>query len=118
MPFSKKMPRWKLKKAREMRKNPTPAERVIWGRVRNRGLEFKIRRQVPILGYIVDFYCPLRKLIIEIDGKAHEKTISKDTARENNLTNAGLRVIRFTNKEVLCDLGWVIKEIKKSLGSF
>ena len=89
-------------RAREMRKNPTPAEQKLWvGFLRT----FKPRflRQRPIDNYIVDFFCAQLKLVIEIDGDTHfsDEGIEYDQARTRVLERYGLKVMRFTNKEVL-----------------
>lgn len=82
----------------------TPAEKVLWSRVRNRRLGgYKIRRQAIVLGYFPDFYCPECKLIIEVDGEVHlnADVAHRDAHREAILRANGYNVIRFTNPQVL-----------------
>jgi very-short-patch-repair endonuclease len=89
-------------RARQMRKNPTPAEGKLWyGYLRL--FKHRVLRQRPIYNYIVDFYCPKLKLVIEIDGSAHDSDPSKeyDEARSAVLEGYGLKVIRCTNDEVM-----------------
>ncbi len=91
-----------VERARAMRKNPTPAEQKLWvGFLRT----FKPRflRQRPIDNYIVDFYCAQLKLVIEIDGDIHftDDGLAYDQARSHILEGYGLKVMRFTNTEVL-----------------
>jgi very-short-patch-repair endonuclease len=88
-------------RAKEMRKNPTIAERKLWGYLRN--FPVKFWRQRPIDNFIVDFYCPKLKLVIEVDGDSHftESGLVYDEERTRILEGYGLRVIRFRNDEVL-----------------
>jgi very-short-patch-repair endonuclease len=91
-----------VERAREMRKNPTLAESKIWyGCLRM--FKYRILRQRPIDHYIVDFYCPKLKLVIEIDGDSHDPDDAKDydDARTAVLEGYGLKVIRFSNNEIL-----------------
>jgi very-short-patch-repair endonuclease len=88
--------------AQQMRKEPTPAEAHLWKHIRNKQLlGYKFRRQHSIDRFIVDFYCPDAKLVIEVDGPIHDYTVDEDTARQAYLESLNLRVLRFTNDEVL-----------------
>ena len=89
-------------RAREMRKNPTPAERKLWyGFLRT--FKYRVLRQRPIDNFIVDFYCPRLGLVIEVDGDSHytEESMQNDSARTAVLEGYGLRVLRFSNHEVM-----------------
>ena len=98
--------------SRTMRKNPTQAEAFLWRQLREKQLKgHKFRRQHIIGPYIVDFYCPTKKLIIEIDGPIHQKQIQYDRDREEALITAGYQIIRFTNNEVLFNLSYVVERI-------
>lgn len=98
--------------SRTMRKNPTQAEAVLWRQLRERQLKgHKFRRQHIIGPYIVDFYCPSKKLIIEIDGPIHQKQIQYDLDREEALITAGYEIIRFKNNEVLMNISNVVERI-------
>ena len=115
LPYNPKL----IEKAREMRKNPTFAEKKLWQYFRsnppfNRGGEMKVWRQKPIDNFIVDFYCPKLKLVIEIDGDSHyrENAQEYDSQRTEILQGYGLKVIRFTNEEVLHNLEGVIAVIE------
>lgn len=94
-----------LKKyARELRKNMTDAERLLWSKIRRKQLKGKqFYWQKPIGNYIVDFYCPAAKLIIELDGGQHftDEGKAKDKKRDAYLTNLGFRVKRYSDIEVL-----------------
>jgi very-short-patch-repair endonuclease len=90
--------------ARQMRRTPTDAERRLWWILRGRRLAgFKFRRQVPIEGFILDFYCVKARLAIELDGGQHgePKGLARDDRRSYQLEKTGISVLRFWNKEVL-----------------
>ena len=90
-------------KARENRKNPTPAENKLWFEVlQNKQLaDLKFTRQKPLDRYIVDFYCSELLLAIEIDGDSHAEQADYDRQRTARLNQIGIDVIRYTNREVL-----------------
>ncbi len=101
-------------KARHLRSNMTDSEQLIWSRLRRKqvlGIQFY--RQKPIGNYIVDFYAPAAKLVVEIDGSQHlEVEIrEKDLQRTRYLENEGLRVLRFDNLQVLSEIDGVVEEI-------
>ncbi len=99
-------------KARRMRSNPTPAEAKLWKILRKRQvLNTRFRRQHPIDPYIVDFYAPLHKLVIEVDGGHHVNLHEYDQNRTDYLNEKGYRVMRFWNDQVMNDLDGVILEI-------
>jgi len=100
--------------ARDLRKNMTDAERHVWSRVRRKQLkELQFYRQKNIGDYIVDFYCPAAKLIVEIDGGQHysEENIVKDEARDKFLSDLGFSVLRFSNSDVFKNIEGVITRI-------
>lgn len=102
--------------AREMRHEPTPAEDYLWKHVRNRRIQdAKFRRQYAIERFIVDFYCIEAKLVIEVDGNIHDYTQSEDAVRQEFLESRGLKVVRFTNGEVLQQIGAVCERIGEVL---
>lgn len=85
--------------ARHLRRNMTDAERGIWYHLRNRALmDHKFRRQYPIGPYIVDFACPARRLVVELDGGQHDEAV--DAARTRFLEGCGYRILRFWNNDV------------------
>jgi very-short-patch-repair endonuclease len=94
-----------------MRKNMTPAERKLWGFLRT--FPLKMWRQKPISHFIVDFYCPKLKLVIEIDGDSHftEEGKAYDQERTQILEGYDLKVVRFTNDQVLHEFEVVCEEI-------
>ncbi|MDY6867497.1 MAG: endonuclease domain-containing protein [Chloroflexota bacterium] len=105
-------------RARDLRKKQTPAESLLWSKLRSRQLSgFKFRRQHPIDNYILDFYCSEAHLAVEIDGSQHINSENKemDDARTAFLMKKGIRVIRFWNNDVLNNLDDVIAEIDATL---
>jgi very-short-patch-repair endonuclease len=103
--------------ARNMRKNPTPAERKLWDEYLH-NLSVRVLRQKPIDRFIVDFYCASVKVAIEVDGEQHYTEPGKayDAERTAILSGYGITVIRFSNQEVMNDFDRVCQEIAKSLG--
>ncbi len=103
--------------ARENRANMTLAESVLWEQIRGRKLGYTFLRQYPILDYIVDFICREKDLVIEVDGAYHceRDQATEDAIRQHHLEAKGLRVVRFTNKEVLYNTDHVIETIKQQL---
>ncbi len=104
--------------ARELRKNMTPAESILWSYLRKQQIERAIfRRQHPIDIFIVDFYCHKYKLVIEVDGGIHynPEISERDEGRTAELENLGLKIIRFSNDAVINEAEKVINIIKLSL---
>ena len=100
--------------ARELRTTSTDAERKLWACLRGSALEgLKFRRQQPFGPYILDFYCHELRLAIELDGGQHyePKQLAHDAHRTAFLQDRGLRVIRFTNLDVLQNLEGVIEKL-------
>ncbi len=105
-------------KRRKLRREMTAAEKKLWNELRNSQIEkCKFRRQVGIGHFIVDFYCPSKKLVIEVDGETHfsKAEITYDESRTNYLVKNGIEVIRFTNIDIFESIEGVIEEIKKYL---
>lgn len=99
-----------------MRRNFTDAEMKLWKRLRNRQtVGEKFRRQQPIGKYIVDFVCPERKLVVEVDGGQHGEQVSYDNERTAWLESEGYRILRFWNNEVLEDVEIVLDVIVRAL---
>ena len=100
---------------KELRNNSTYAEVFFWQQVKGLQLEGrKFRRQTSIGSFVVDFYCPEEKLIVELDGEVHfnEEAYKYDKERTEYLESLGIRVIRFENSEVLKNTEYVFKKIK------
>ena len=106
----------KLEVSRKLRKEMTPAEKEFWEMVRGKKLSgLKFRRQQVIDGFIVDFYCDSLDLCVEIDGGIHETEEQRlyDKYRDEALKLRGLKMIRFTNDEVLHNREYVIGMLKE-----
>lgn len=104
--------------AQKLRAQSTPAEALLWQKVRGKQLNgLKIRRQHCIHNLIVDFYCATAHLVIELDGEVHKlpEQKARDLARTNYLVSQGYQVIRFTNNEVFNELPHVLNVIKELL---
>lgn len=101
--------------ARELRKNPTLSETRLWRAISNKKLDgLRFRRQHPVGNFILDFYCPSHKLVIEVDGDYHQQRQQYDNARTEQLEQYGYKVLRFTNQAVMNDLEAVLDEIRKA----
>ncbi len=100
---------------RELRKNQTETEKIIWDKLRNRRfLNLKFRRQYGIGNYIADFYCSSLKLVIELDGGQHftEEGLEYDKIREEFMKSLGIKTLRFNNNEVLNNIEEVLIKIE------
>ncbi len=99
---------------KSLRKNATDAERKLWSKLRNKQLMgFKFHRQYSIQQYILDFYCPEKRLAIELDGSHHaeDETREYDQNRTNELQAHNIKVLRFWNSEVTSNINAVIETI-------
>jgi very-short-patch-repair endonuclease/predicted RNA-binding protein YlxR (DUF448 family) len=104
-------------RARDLRKNDTRAETLLWSCLRNRSLGgWKWKRQVPRGAYIVDFLCSEAGLVVEVDGGGHAETEAYDGRRTEWLEAQGLRVLRFWNHQVIENLTDVCDDILKACG--
>jgi len=100
---------------RQLRKNMTEAEHVLWFRLRSHQVEgHKFRRQHPIGHYVVDFVCLERRLIVEVDGSQHMDN-PNDEIRTRWLEREGYKVLRFWDNEVLMETDAVMEVIKESV---
>ena len=107
-----------IEQARELRKNQTQAEANLWDYLRRNQLGgFKFRRQHPICGYILDFYCTKVHLGIELDGGVHldPEQVKMDCKRTQDLQDYKINIIRFWNSEVLNDIDGVMERIKSEI---
>lgn len=103
--------------AKELRRNMTEPERLLWQRLKSQKLGYKFRRQEPLGPYIVDFLCVDKKLIIEVDGGSHATDEAKeyDKKREAYFRNHGLKILRFENHTVRSNMHGVIDTILHAL---
>ncbi len=105
---------------RQLRNNQTPAENLLWEKIRGRKfLNLKFVRQYPIIFdhdnkkhfYVADFYCHDLKLVLELDGKIHDYMIDRDQFRDHIINYLGFTVLRFKNKELFNNINGVLEEI-------
>src|SRR5262249_45820460 len=102
-------------RARELRRNSAPAERILWKTLRARRFAgFKFRRQRPVGPFIVDFYCPSCALVVELDGESHLGQESSDQRRQTYLEGMGLLVLRYWNTAVYDELESVMEDIYRA----
>ncbi len=109
----------KLKgQSRWLRRNMTDAERLLWSKIRSKQLKgYQFYRQRIIGNYIVDFYCPKAKLVIELDGGQHysKKGIEKDNIRDNYIDGQNLKVLRFSDRDVFENINGVVDKIYENM---
>ena len=106
----------KIKRAKELRQNMTPAEKILWQKLRAKRFKgLKFRRQQIIEGFIVDFYCHSLGLVIEIDGEIHDKQKKYDREREKILLAKDLCVLRFSNQQVIENISLVLESIAEKV---
>jgi very-short-patch-repair endonuclease len=99
-------------RARDLRNNPTQAEKLLWSRLRKSqlgGLAFT--RQLPIAGHFADFACRSAKLVVELDGSQHTKMSEADAERTRRIEAAGYRVLRFWNNQLTSNMDGVLTAI-------
>jgi very-short-patch-repair endonuclease len=109
-----------LNKRRWLRVCQTECEKILWQKLRRKGLGgYKFYRQYGIGPYIADFYCPARKFVIEIDGSQHLTDAGReyDFIRSEYMRNVGIKTIRCTNRKIRDKLSEVLDEILRSLNS-
>jgi len=107
-----------FEKAKNLRDNMTAAETNLWDKISNKQLDgHRFRRQHPIGSFIADFYCHKAKLVVEVDGGIHKLSdhAEYDLGRTYEIEEFGIKVIRFTNEEVMNELGEVLVSIKRCL---
>lgn len=104
--------------SRQLRANSTDAEKLLWSKIRKKQIKnYQFFRQKPIGNYIVDFYCDKARLVIEIDGGRHyeDENSKNDKIRESFLEEQNLRIMRFTNLDVLKNIENVVEKIYREI---
>ena len=107
-----------FKKAKQLRKDETEAEKLLWNRLnKNQMMGLQFRRQHPINRFIADFYCARIKLVIEVDGSIHElpENEAYDIGRSEILNDFGIIVIRFSNEQIIDDIESVMIIIENNV---
>ena len=109
----------KLKSTRQSLRNNMPLpEIILWNRIRGKQLLcYKFRRQYSVQNFVIDFYCPAKKIAIEIDGDNHytESKIVEDKIRQKKIEELGIKVLRFTNLEIETNIDGVLAQILNEL---
>jgi very-short-patch-repair endonuclease len=105
-----------IERARQLRRNMTDAERLLWSRLRKKQLYgYRFRRQHPIGPYIVDFACLQTRLVIELDGGQHQEQANEDRKRDDYLMKEGFHVVRFWNNQVFNETDATLERIAARL---
>jgi len=106
----------KLKEyARELRNNSTLSEVLFWQKIKGKVYGVEFHRQVPLLSYIVDFYCHELHLAIEIDGDSHDFKYEYDSRRQGRLEKEGVIFLRFSDIEVKKEMFSVILKLEQTI---
>ncbi|MGH2533301.1 MAG: endonuclease domain-containing protein [Thermomicrobiales bacterium] len=104
--------------ARQLRRRLTSAERVLWEAIKGKQLAgLRFRQQHPVGPFVLDFYCPACKLVVELDGEIHREQIEQDAYRDQHLAAYGYTIPRFRNEEVLRNLPSVLTRIAETAAS-
>jgi very-short-patch-repair endonuclease len=98
-----------------MHAQPSPPEALLWGALVNRRLGVSFRRQVPLAGYICDFVCASRKLVVEVDGAHHARRAAADARKDRALARLGYRVLRIEASVVLRELAVAVGLVRAGL---
>ena len=103
--------------SRNLRNNLTKAEQCLWSRLRSKQLGYTFYRQKPVGDYIVDFYCPKARLVVEVDGSNHfkDENHANDRIRDDYMRSLGITTLRFTNAQVLENINSVVETITEFL---
>ena len=105
-------------KRRSLRRTQTDVEKIMWSKLRGkRFFDLKFFRQYGIGEYIADFYCPSKKLVIELDGSQHymEEGKEYDMIREEYMKSCGIKTIRFSNLDIINNINRVLEKIKNEV---
>lgn len=99
--------------ASRLRKEMTQSELIFWNATKGSQLGVVMRRQLPVLDYVVDFYIKEIGLAIEIDGSSHHNNVLEDGLRQGRIEELGVHFIRFSNKQIINDLPQVLSQLKQ-----
>jgi very-short-patch-repair endonuclease len=102
---------FKTAAARRLRRESTNVEMRLWQKLRNRQLGVDFRRQHPAGNFVLDFYCPVLRLAVELDGGQHAQVSERDARRSIWLAERGAMVLRFWNSDVMGNFGGVLETI-------
>ena len=110
-------PKFKQRR-KELRHKETREEKLLWEKLRRKNLECKFSRQYSVGPYILDFYCPEKRIAIELDGFQHLENRDYDKEREDYLLLNDIKVLRFWNREINDNIDEVIEKIRNVISSF
>lgn len=102
---------------RQLRNTPTKTESILWKKIRSSKLGHKFDRQYSIGGYVLDFYCPMKRVAIEIDGGIHQTRKEYDQYRDKWLKGTDIKVIHFADPEISGNIQTVIAKLIVELNS-
>lgn len=117
LPHRKRCASWKFARAKFFRKHPTPPERILWNLLCRKQLGVRFRRQEPMFGWIVDFWCPKAMLVVEVDGKCHENRVEQDAIRDEVLAGKGVKTLRFSARDVFQNARVVAQSIAQEVSA-
>lgn len=100
-------------KRKILRNNSPFCERLMWKHLKASQMGYKFRRQYGFDSYVVDFYCPVKRIVVEIDGPTHD--LELDKIRQSQIESLNIKFLRFTNEQVLYEREMVLEMIKRSL---
>jgi very-short-patch-repair endonuclease len=98
--------------ARQLRKNSTLAEVLLWKNIKGKSYGYEFHRQVPINEFIVDFYCHELRLAIEVDGATHDYNFDNDDNRQKKLESLGISIVRFSDEDVKRHINDVLRALE------
>lgn len=114
--ISSEIKRKTVETARQLRKEPTRSEHILWQALRGKKLDgIKFRRQQPIGNFIVDFYNSVYRLVVEVDGSVHDSQAVADHARQEVLEQLGLNVLRVRSEDVEKNLPFILGTIRSKI---
>jgi len=100
---------------RKLRKDSTPQEKILWLHLRNKKLGINFKRQYSVGGYIIDFYCPTKRIGIELDGFQHLGAKEYDNTRTEFFKVLDIKILRFWNNEIDKNIDRVLEKIKMQI---
>ena len=109
------VPKWKKEFAKKLARNMTRAEKLLWAKLKSKYAGVNFYKQAVVYGYILDFWCPKAKLVIEVDGPHHASRLAADAQRDENLKAKGVETLRFKTDEVESMIDRVLEKISEAV---
>ena len=107
----------RLNLARKLRREMTEGETILWNRLRRKAMGYSFRRQFPSGPYVLDFYCAVARLCVEIDGPQHAESLAQDAKRDLHFESLGIETLRIPSIEVFDNIDGVLDEIVRTCQS-